>query len=479
VTVVDGQGTEGHEPWTLQPQPAGIWYIEVEPFKPGTAGRYSLRIAETITTEQFAERQAKLRYRSARMLQLWYEYRKDGAAAIERLAQEMRGHSPLVEPVPDDPRGDVIITFLWQGEAELVELLGGPGPQSVLTPMLRFEDTQLWYFSTRVRKDLRVAYAFQLGLPDLDAREAEPNFVTDPWNPSPPMSLSLVELPDAPAQPWVEPKPDVGKGRLVEATIESRSLAEPRRLAVYQPSNFSPNGPRLPFVVIFDGEAYGMDSGPASAQPALIPTPTILDNLIAAGEVPPMLAVFVASGQTRDRDLAMSGPFCEFLVEELLPWVRAEHHASSSASDAALAGSSLGGLTAAYCAFHHPQAFGNVLSQSGAFWYAPHEQASARFELEPGAFIREVIAGPRVPVKLWMEVGMYELGGGPLLGANLLAQNRHLRDVLILEGYDVNYHEYAGGHDYATWRGSLADGLIALFGARTSGPEPATGAHGG
>jgi enterochelin esterase-like enzyme len=134
-------------------------------------------------------------------------------------------------------------------------------------------------------------------------------------------------------------------------------------------------------------------------------------------------------------------------------------------------GSSLGGLTAAYCAFHHSQVFGNVLSQSGSFWYAPWEQTSVRFDLEPGAFIREVIAGAHVPVRFWMEVGMYELGGGPLLGASQLAQNRHLRDILSVKGYDVNYHEYSGGHDYATWRGSLADGLIALFGAPASGSQ--------
>lgn len=27
------------------------------------------------------------------------------------------------------------------------------------------------------------------------------------------------------------------------------------------------------------------------------------------------------------------------------------------------------------------------------------------------------------------------------------------------------YREYAGGHDYLIWRGALAEGLIALFGA--------------
>lgn len=78
-----------------------------------------------------------------------------------------------------------------------------------------------------------------------------------------------------------------------------------------------------------------------------------------------------------------------------------------------------------------------------------------------------------------MEVGIYELGWG-FSGENQVAQNRHVRDLLIAKGYDVSYHEYSGAHDFATWRGSLADGLIALAGkppgerpGAAPGPPPA------
>jgi len=39
-----------------------------------------------------------------------------------------------------------------------------------------------------------------------------------------------------------------------------------------------------------------------------------------------------------------------------------------------------------------------------------------------------------------------------------------LRDVLLAKGYEVHYDEFYGGHDFLSWRGSLADGLIALMG---------------
>jgi enterochelin esterase family protein len=42
--------------------------------------------------------------------------------------------------------------------------------------------------------------------------------------------------------------------------------------------------------------------------------------------------------------------------------------------------------------------------------------------------------------------------------------------VLLAKGYEVHFQEFAGNHDYLSWRGTLADGLIVLIGKTPSKP---------
>jgi enterochelin esterase family protein len=63
--------------------------------------------------------------------------------------------------------------------------------------------------------------------------------------------------------------------------------------------------------------------------------------------------------------------------------------------------------------------------------------------------------GTPAPIRFFLEAGATE--------RDLLEQNRRMRSVLEVQGYDLTYREYEGGHDYACWRGGLADGLITML----------------
>ena len=134
---------------------------------------------------------------------------------------------------------------------------------------------------------------------------------------------------------------------------------------------------------------------------------------------------------------------------------------ASAATRTVIAGSSYGGLAAAFAAFRSPEVFGNVLSQSGTFSYYPGWQPNATdYATNTGWLTRQFAISPKRSIRFYLEVGIFE--GGPIY--SLLRENRNLKDVLEARGYVVSYREFSGGHDYLTWRNSLGDGLIALLG---------------
>ena len=160
----------------------------------------------------------------------------------------------------------------------------------------------------------------------------------------------------------------------------------------------------------------------------------------------------------RGRELPCYPPFAEFLAQELLPWARQKYHITSNPDQIVVGGSSYGGLASMYVGLKHPEIFGNVLSQSGSFWWKPEG------ELEHEWLTKQFAATYKLPLNIYMDVGILE--DEPLLdkGPSQLVVNRHMRTVLQAKGYPVHYCEYGGGHDYLCWQGTLADGLISLMG---------------
>jgi enterochelin esterase family protein len=188
-----------------------------------------------------------------------------------------------------------------------------------------------------------------------------------------------------------------------------------------------------------------------------VSTPTILDNLIATERIPPLVAVLVAN-VSRDRELPCYRPFADFLAAELVPWVRGQYAVARDPARVVVAGSSYGGLASTCAAMWHPDVFGNVLSQSGSYWWRP----AGDVELEWVG--RQIAERGNLGVRFYMDIGLLETGPTRGGGPSMLVTNRHLRDLLRATGHTVTYRELNSGHDYVSWRGTLGDGLIALIG---------------
>jgi len=254
--------------------------------------------------------------------------------------------------------------------------------------------------------------------------------------------------------------PNAGKGATAEVTIPSKTYPNGRHAWTYTPPGYPGScRPGCNLIIVFDGGMYAGE----------MPLPDILDSLIALNRTPATVAILFDNGAPPGRlaDLANSERFASFVATELVPWVRQQYAVTHSADRTIIGGSSAGGLAAAYIALKHPELFGNVLSQSGAFWRGnegsndpPYEWLTVQYTLSH-----------KVNVHFFMDVGALETHGA-LGGAapSLLDANRHLRDVLKRNGYAVDYFEVPNGvHSPESWRARLPFGIVSL--APISGPK--------
>ena len=393
---------------------------------------------------------------SPRLEALQQAVKAGNSAALDAFWQEIsRQGAPLIEPIIGDEKHS-LVTFLWRGtdKTQNVALVSNlSGKMGASEAMTHLSETDLWYKTYKLPKDTRESYQFavagnnrtdllnprQFVFPD----DAELGFTG--W------VSSVLELPNAPPQPWSAPRPGIPGGEITLHRIRSDFLDNEYRVWVYTPPSYTSDGAAYGFLLILDGWFYIQ----------LIPTPTILDNLFAEDRLPPLVAILVGSpfDPTRQRDLACYPPFEEFVTKELLPWARATYHLTQDPVQTCVVGGSRGGLAAAYLGFKHPELFGQVLAQSGAFSWKP--DGDSKFYWLPRQFEKS----PRLPLRFYLEAGFFETAVETDFGGeqDFLAAARHMRDVLRVKGYEVHYQEFSTGHNPLNWKGTLATGLLALL----------------
>ncbi|NYT75710.1 enterochelin esterase [Alcaligenaceae bacterium] len=361
--------------------------------------------------------------------------------------------TPLIEPVAEN---ESLVTFLWRGAHDSVRLFGSPSGNH--DALQRLGDSDVWWVSYRMPNTARLSYRLA---PDVPAIQGSPmdqrrailaTAQRDPLNPNvfPPgddtrvdvfQGDSALSLPDAPTQAWIAPRADVKPGVLQSHRFISTLLGNERNVWTYIPNGATPKA----LLVLFDAQAYL----------ERVPTPIIIDNLIADGLIPTTAVVLIdnPSRNARSKELPPNPEFAGFLDKELMPWVQAQG-LLFPANRTVIAGSSYGGLASAYAGLTNPQWFGNVLSLSGSYWWAPENSM-------PGWMMRQYAQAPRKNVRFYLDAGRYESGRTGQYG--ILETSRHLGDVLRAKGYTVTQVEHDTGHDYLHWQGSLACGLVALL----------------
>ena len=192
---------------------------------------------------------------------------------------------------------------------------------------------------------------------------------------SPPASAA------AEAPKW-QPHPDaVEQAGVPKGTVEQMPAWESkifentvRDWAIYVPAQYKKETPAA-LMVFQDGHTYRDVNGRWRV-------PIVFDNLIARGDMPPTIAVFVNPGHDKTKGKpqtpwkvsnrsfeydSLGDRYVRFLLEEILPEVEKRYNITKDPELRAIGGASSGGICSFTAAWERPDSFRKVLSTIGSF----------------------------------------------------------------------------------------------------------------
>ena len=249
-----------------------------------------------------------------------------------------------------------------------------------------------------------------------------------------------------PDDPAFSPVADSLKGLIIRGEfINSSIYPETRReWQVYVPVQYDGQSPAC-LLVGLDGILFNAS--------------TVMDNLIACGQMPVTIGVFVQPGVSYDEDGNVlrynrsnefdrtDGTFARFLETEILPMVEQLTTAdgrrirlSHNPDDRAITGASSSGIAAFSAAFFRPDLFRRVYSSVGTY-------VAMRGGNDYPALIRKY--EPK-PVRIFLQDGLKD-AWNPLFG-EWWEQNLLLESALDFAGYEEIAHWDRGGH--SIWHGT-------------------------
>jgi enterochelin esterase-like enzyme len=321
-------------------------------------------------------------------------------------------------------------TFFYRGEAEQVKLFfGGEG-----VAFRRLPDSDVWT-ATVTKPDMAkgiFTYAILAGKKDEPIQGKKLSFENWRGPHAPPAAAKVVDL----------------KGEVRTLDFESKALGDKRKVRVYLPPGHD-RTKAYPVIYATDGND--------GAQ--------VLEPLITAGKVPPLITVATSSGgylgeRGADYDIQkdlraleyLSGINAEryaahekFFCEELPAWAEQEFGASKDRKERALLGCSNGARFAADMGVRHPDLFGHVFAFSVA--------GRREFQLPDKA--------TGLP-HFHLAAGTWE---------PFLKMTTNVAEELKKHGVAVTFITRIAGHDMTMWEEELAGAATRAFGP--GAPPPA------
>ena len=309
----------------------------------------------------------------------------------------------------------------------------------------RVEGTDLFFLSFELEPDARVSYQMKLDIDQTTTDPLNPHKVTDS-GPVMQGEASDLRMPEwKAATHFQEPKAGVARGTIETFEFESEISTSKRNVHVYLPAGYADSKDRYPVLYVNYGKG---------AKDKML-MPNSLDNLIAAKEMTPVIAVFVEQSSNRrqaSREYSRNGrdKFAQMFAEELVPHIDKKYRTQANADSRTVMGGDEGGFAAFYAAFKYPDVFHNVAGQSTHL----HKRAGG------DALTKIVNESKKLPINIYMDWGRYDIIYPN--GLSWIQLNEDFMKSLQEKGYSVEGGQVNDGFGWASWR-NRTDKILETF----------------
>jgi len=206
-----------------------------------------------------------------------------------------------------------------------------------------------------------------------------------------------------------------------------------------------------------------------------------LKNLISTKKIKSVFVVAIEAGDRLQEYGTMDVPdykkrgaksraYADFVLQELLPFLRKNYPISAAPADNVFAGLSLGGVSALDISWHYPQFFQKIGVFSGSFWWRK-KALNAGYVDSDRIVHQQIRMGAYKPgLKFWLQTGTADETSDRNKNGIIdsIDDTQDLITELILKGYtlqnDIQYVEVVGGkHNSSTWSQVFPDFLLWAF----------------
>lgn len=264
----------------------------------------------------------------------------------------------------------------------------------------------------------------------------------------------------------------VPHGEIRAVWYDSKTLAGPRRMHVYTPPGYERGNLKYPVLYLIHGGG-DEDSGWSTIGRAGF----ILDNLLAAGKVKPMIVVMPngsitlpgvpaapaggrattpeAQAERIARIAKLHDAFVSDLLTGIIPYVESTYRVLANRENRAMAGLSMGGAETLRAAPSNLDKFAWIGVFSMGLQGGSNSGVTSDFVERNAAFFADPQKTNRQLKLFWIGVGKDDrtVTDGP----------KRLSDTLKAHDIRHEYHETEGGHTWINWRLYLRDFTQLLF----------------